>query len=222
MTTRIHNAPGRDRVKHQSPPTSIELAIPIDATEVSRMQASAEADAPAYAALVVADEADYTFADSLLTDVVRRKDALDTMRKSATAPMREAIKTVDGWFKPVLTLLADAEAHVKRAMGAYRLERDAREAEARAIAADAAAEGDAATLIEALTLAADAAEKPEGRATTTFVWTVKRVIRELLPTEYLMPDERKIAAVARAHRGEEPPVIPGVVFEREARIGARR
>lgn len=54
--------------------------------------------------------------------------------------------------------------------------------------------------------------------------TVKRINPDLLPDEYWSPDMTKIAneAERQGTRRDEPPVIPGVIFELEARVGARR
>jgi hypothetical protein len=45
-------------------------------------------------------------------------------------------------------------------------------------------------------------------------WRIVRIVKEMLPIEFLTPDNDKIEAVRVARRHDEhPPVIPGVIFE---------
>lgn len=47
-------------------------------------------------------------------------------------------------------------------------------------------------------------------------WRVVRIAWDMLPDEYLVPDRERIDAVANAARGNpDPPIIPGVIFERK-------
>lgn len=201
---------------------AITVQLPLDARDVAALQASAEADAPAYASLTVASADDYTFADELLTAVVRRKDAAIAMRQQATRPMYAAIKTIEGWFRPLVNALEDAEVSLKNAMGRYRLEQNARELAARDAARLAATTGDAPALVTALTTASHAAQAPAGRASVSLAWHATSVNSALLPREYLVADMPRIQALARAHKGDAPPVLAGVTFERVSRVGARR
>jgi hypothetical protein len=199
----------------------ITLAIPTSAADVATLQRDAEANAPAIRAITVCDDDDYTFADAMLTDVVTKKDAVIAMRKQATVPLYQVIRTVESWFKPVVTALEASERHLKGAMGTYRAELAERERAAREAAAVAAESGDAAGMIEALTVAS--APPPDARATVRFVWAVKRIAADLVPRDWLVPDVARIEALAASTPGDgEAPVVPGVVFERVARIGARR
>lgn len=199
------------------------VPIPTSAAEVAALQLVAEADAKEVVSAIIVDcpEA-YTAADEILTELAQRKDAAVAMRKSATVPMYQAIRVVEGWFRPLVAALDTAIAHTKGQIGAYRTERMRIESEARAAALTAAEADDGVTLIASLTLAAEAAEKPDGRASVSFRWSVKRILEDLLPDEWWTPDLTKIDVVARSTKGDEPPVIPGVVFERVAKVGARR
>jgi hypothetical protein len=201
----------------------ITLALPLSAGDVATLQREAEANAPAYALVEVSDADSYTFADALLTDVVRKKDAVIAMRKQATTPLYQVLRTVEGWFRPVVQALETSETTLKQAMGAYRVEQANAERLARAAAADAAEAGDAERLLLALTTASAISAPIESRASVTIKWVVAAVDVDALPREFLCPDMGKINAAAFAALGEDnPPVIPGVVFEKTARIGARR
>lgn len=203
--------------------TAITVALPMNAADVAALQRQAEYDVPSYLAVEVADADTYQFADALLTDVAQRKDAITAMRKSATGPMYTAVRTVEAWFKPVTAALESAEAHLKSVMGAWRLAEREREAAAREATAVAAEAGDAATMIAAVSEAAAIAAPTGARATTRFVWIVKRIAADLIPPDWMVPDVARIEALARSTPGDaDAPVVPGVIFERIARLGARR
>jgi len=207
-----------------STPAQAMLAlVPAAVTDVAALatlQRQAEADGAAAGAMTVADADEYAFADAVLTDIVTRKDAAVAMRKRATAHMYAAAREVESWFRPLVGALESGEGALKRAMGAYRARVAAEAAAARELAAQAADAGDAEGLHAALSVAA--APPPEGRARVRMVWRVKRIAEGLLPREYWCVDRAKIDAAAKAAKGDEPPVIPGVEFVREAEIGAKR
>lgn len=205
--------------------TERALAIPpLDtATNAAAIQRQAEADVPIIKAMRIENAEDYAFADGVLTDVVQRKDAFEDMMKSATAPLNAGLKVVRSWFAPGRDAFETCEAHLKGLLSTYRVRQaaeaqKAREAAARAVETGAPAEAQ----LAALQTAADAGAAPAGRATVAFAWRVARVVADLLPDEWWTPDDAKLAAFAKAHKGEDAPVIPGVVFERVARVGARR
>ncbi len=203
-------------------PMSLAVALPPDVRELAALQRAAEADLVTYAdpnlgALDVSD------LDVLLTDTVRRKDAAVAMRKRVTGPAYAIAHEVEGWFRPLVTALEGAERHLKALVGAKRLATLETERAARELAAVAADEGDAGTLLEALAVAGDAAAPDGARATTRYAWIVKRIAEDLVPDEYWCVDVAKIGAIAKAADGSgDAPVIPGVVFERVALVGARR
>jgi hypothetical protein len=201
--------------------TTLTIAIP-GVHNLAELQREAEENAPAYALVTIEDANDYTLADALLTDVAQRKADVLAMRKSATGPMYTAAKTVEAWFRPLLTALEASEAALKRVMGQYRIALEKREREARELAAKAAEASDAKALVTALTVASEAATKPAGRATARYVWAVESCNPPAMSREFLVPDVSRLEALARAHKGDEPPIVPGVVFVRRAIIGARK
>lgn len=202
-----------------APEKAITIAIPYSLLEVQALQLEAEAEAAAYIEFTIENAAEYAAVDAALSDVVRRKDQALAMRKSVLAPLEGVAKTIREWFAPWLRALETTETRYKGTMGAYELERRRLEREAFERAADAADRGE--PVVEALTQAAEFGTRV-GRATSRVVWRVERIIREMLPAEYLIPDEKAIAKVAREHTGDDPPVIPGVVFKQDVQIGARR
>lgn len=200
--------------------TSIVVPVPTTAPEVAKLQREAEADGAAIVRITISDPGTYTLADALLTDAAQKLDAVTAMQKSATGPLYASARTVEGWFRPVRDALTASIAHLKKEMGRYRVDLERRQAEARELAAKAAESGDASALIEAVTIAQPV--DLEANASTGFGWAVKRIVPDLLPDEWWTPDVERIASHAKAHKGSDEPVIPGVVFERVAKIGAKR
>lgn len=206
--------------------TRLAITVPTTAAAVARLQREAEAEEPIYSALAVASDDDYAVADTILTDVVTRLDAIVAMKKSATAPLQQSLDVIRGWFRPTEQALIRVRDHVKGVMGGYRVAKLETERAARELAAVAAETGaPPEALVEALETANAAAEKPDARASCGFRWIVKRIVAEMLPDEWWIrvPDATRIAAVADDAPGDgDAPIVPGVVFERVARIGAKR
>lgn len=203
---------------------TITTTVPTNADEVAALQRQAEADAPAYAALKVITVEDYAFADESLTEIVRRKDAAIEMRSSATKPLYQVIRTIEGWFRPLVQALEGAERHLKKEMGAYRVEQARLEREATAAAQLAAKGGDFGAAMEAAQIADDAAQKPAGaRSRVAMKWAVKSTDVMQMPAQYLLPDLRGLSAFARKHKDlTNPPKIAGVEFELVADVAAKR
>lgn len=200
----------------------MEITVPTTAHEVAALQVRAEAELEAWGKFTIDTAEEYAAVDATLSDLVRRKDAAVAMRKTATGPLYKATKTIESWFAPYLGALTALEHALKEGMGTFRLAQATREREAREAAAHAADAGDDGALLDALTVATEAAQAPAGRATVGFAWQVARVIDGMVPQEWWCVDRARIDAHARVWKGDEPPVIPGVVFERAAKIGARR
>lgn len=199
---------------------SFAVTVPASATEVATLQREAESLVPSVERLTIESTDDYSTADGLLTELVRRKDAAIAMRKRATGPLKEAAREIESWFRPLTQALERCESHLKAELGRWRLDEDARALAARDAATAAAQTGDVDAMHAALDVATEA--PAAGRSTVRYRWVVKRIVRDMLLPEWLVPDEKRIAKLAREHRGDEPPVVPGVVFEREAIVGARR
>lgn len=202
----------------------MSLRLPTSAAEVAKLQKEAETDRELLLSVTVTDAEEYEIADSLLTGVVRAKDAAKAMQQSATLPLYGVIKTVEGWFRPYASVLGECERHLKGQIGNYRLALAERERAARAAALEAAKTNDAPALLSALGEAQEAAAKPAGKASIRFEWVVKRIIEDALPDEFWSPDREKIARAveAQGYTGDEPPFVRGVVFERRVAVGARR
>ncbi len=222
----------------------VHTQIPTTAKQIAKLQAKAESERAIIdllAASTLDTPDDVAFVDGLLTSIVQREDAAKAMRSSATGPLYGVIRTVESWFKPYLEELLHAKAVCKKLIGDARIAQAELTSGARELAADAAKVGDAETVVEALNVASEAA-KPDGAAASSKLhWGVKRIDPGLLldfmvtPSEECRrlcnddgiimlwtPDAATIQAIADTYPGDGPaPVVPGVVFERVARVGAK-
>ncbi len=114
---------------------------------------------------------------------------------------------------------------LKAAVGAYETAQHLAKTAALAQAQEAVRSGDGSVLGPALALVNAAPARAEGVG-SKLVWQVKRYLETAsIDPEYLIPDEKKIAALARAHTSQDPsdpPFVRGVVFELTAAITGRR
>lgn len=193
------------------------VETPMNAADAAAMQHVAE-ELAGFEDFTIDTADEFAAVDLLLTEVVTRKDAAIAKRQEVVAPAKGIVKTVEAWFAPTVKALERAEFRLKMAMSNWRLAEAARTHEARELVATT---DDGAELVAALATATEA--PAEARSTTRFVWRVKRVQADLLPAEWWCPDTAKIDNAAKAAGSSaDPPVIPGVTFERQAVIGARR
>lgn len=180
-----------------------------------------EIDTPEVAAIVLAD----------LQDKLRVKDATTKIRDSFCQPIRKVANDLASQlFNPTIKAFEAYEEKAKLKLGAFELAQDEKRRALTSVAAEAAV----ANMVGAMTTALQAANsialsKPAG-ASFTFTWRVKRLEPQLMlgysqgVEQYWSPDMSKIEAEAERQgtHGEEPPVIPGVIFEREASVAVRR
>ena len=199
--------------------TEITLAVPGSAAEAAVVQREAEADVRVYGNWECPDADGYALADRTLTDVVHRKDQVKAMRDRAVVPLKQSLQEIEGWFKPALTALEKCESALKGAMSRYLVQREASAEADGAEAMRLLAEGNGAEAVEALE---NLYETPVGRATQRWVWAVKAIDPSKVNPTWMIPDEKRIKALARGHKGPTPPVCAGVTFERQVQIGAKR
>jgi hypothetical protein len=107
-------------------------------TKLAKAQAARANELAAIHEVTIESAEDYTFADTLLTECARNRDALVEQRKTVTTPLYTVIRTVEGWFKPSVSELEGAIDHLKKVMGGWRIEQARAEQEARRAALAAA------------------------------------------------------------------------------------
>jgi hypothetical protein len=202
---------------------TLTLKLPATAAEVTKLEAAAAELTAILPDVQVTDDDTYATADELLTQAVQLLDAAKVCRGSVTGPVYAEIKKVEARFRPgIVVPLEGFIISVKKQLGAYRTALANAADEARHAAAEAAQAGDADALVQSLNDADTLAQRPaDTGARVKFHWKVSRIVPDLLPDDWWCPDEARIQDVALSHKGEEPPIIPGVIFERVADVSAK-
>lgn len=133
---------------------------------------------------------------------------LETRRVEVTGPLNQALRTINGWFKPVRDLYQAIEQAGKTRLAQDMLQ--AQKAQDQALAAVQAAGGQAEA--STLMLAHASPEAPAGmNARETWRFTVTDPDR--VPDEYWMLDLTKIGQVVKTLGPEAD--IPGIRIERD-------
>ena len=207
------------------PPTTITVAGIGITLSKAELDAEHESDKATLAELVahpnIADDQELAMLDATLTDVARLHDELVARRQKPVKQVKGLIAEFEGWFRPYLKDVDAALDALKGVKSRYLTAKDAAARKAREDAQKAADAGDSAAVLESIQRAQEI--EAVGSAGTRYAWEVKRIAPDLLPDEYWIPDQARISAVAKAAgSSEEPPVLPGVVFERVAVVQARR
>lgn len=192
-----------------------------------------------------ADHAERGAADR--KEIKKRLKALEDMRKSLTRPLDESKSRIMDFFRKPEEQLKAAVTLIDRALLAYDAEvrriqeeerQRAEEAEAARIAEEAKAlqvkavaalavgdERKAERLVEkmmdveAQPVAVRMAEIKHIGVSVKERWKARVVNVKLLPREYMIPDEKQLAAIATATKGKTE--IPGVEFYPERGLASR-
>lgn len=200
--------------------------------------------------LVVATDADYESAGGLVLEAKASLKRLEEKRTGITDPLNQAMRRINDLFRRPREILDGVVRTLDGKLSAYRAEQERlrreEEARLRRLADEenkkrlAAAEKQAEKLeAKGLTDAAEAvrdtaqasvipppvlapAEPPKVQGLgSRKIWKFRIVKAELIPREYLVPDDTKIGGVVRALKDKTN--IPGVeVFFEEASIGRVR
>jgi hypothetical protein len=224
-------APGTALAKRKKPAPlatagdgALTVRVPRTAPEAAESQGEAErmlawlAENP----LVVSSSEQFATTGELMREALAKGKALHAMMRRALGPIEEAEKEIRSWFSPGAKAWAELAAALKDAMGAYQIAEAERARELEALAQKAAKAGDVKALTKALTAADGAGPAKAEGVTTRFVWKLKRVVPDLVPEDWKVPDVQRAEAHARAAGSSETiDPVPGFVFEREAVIGGR-
>lgn len=194
------------------------------AIDLAARQAELEADADpeCLATITVHDDHTYAVVTDLRTKVRAIKDELVTLRQGAAQPWKKVATTIEAMFRPGIQAAEQIEADFRLKLESYQVAKLTAEREAREAATAAAQADDSGALVAALQASTDLAARAPDGGRTSVRWTVKRIAQDLLPDEYWTPDVAKIEAIAKAHKGDDPPVVPGVIFEQAVSVAVRR
>lgn len=203
--------------------------VSLESTEVANLVNAARQSFDIAKAYVVDGPDMYSLAGNELKEIKSRRKAIDDQRKMMTKPLDESKAAIMDFFRTPLSMLDDAEAAIKRAMLTYqqeeqRKEREAREkaaAEARLIEAEAKAQNPDAPPPVVIMPPVKVAEVPKVKGISTRkVWKARVADAAQVPREYLLVDEQKLGALARATEGSVQ--VPGVEFYSEDILASGR
>lgn len=200
----------------------IKPELTIDIALVTSLHKRATVETLAIVGSSIDNDDEAADANAHLREWLTQLDKVADVKKSTLAPLKEAEKRINALFKPLLDAGADLTGRLRNMLTVYELEKRKVQREALEAAAQAASSPEPEALLEALQDVQDAAPTELEGTSFVRVWVVKRIVRELLQPEWLMPDEKKIAAYGKAHKGDDPPIIAGVVWEESLSSRVRR
>jgi hypothetical protein len=142
-------------------------------------------------------------------------------RETLVRPLLDDKQRIDKMYKESRTPWEGVKALCARMIAGDQNHRIAAEAEARRLASEAASRDDVVATTAALA-AIPEASKPAG-VTVGSEWHAFILDTRLLPRDWLVIDEAKVKAHCKAHaKSEIIPDVPGLRFERRAKVGAGR
>lgn len=143
---------------------------------------------------------------------------LEDERTSVTKPMLEAKRHVDELFAPATAPLKRCEVVIRGKLADVARMRFQADADARRLAADAAAQGDHLGAMAALAEAPDAIRTLGSSARATWIAAVRDF--RLVPDEFKVINDRALAQAAKGSDGEPAP-IPGIEWVLDATVRAK-
>lgn len=169
---------------------------------------------------------DETLYGTLLGQVQTKLASIEKVRLTITEPMNKAKRAIDALFSQASKPYEDAKELLKGRLAAIaterlRLEREAREAHAKALAAVASGEVDPVFAMVVAPAPAPRVAIPNASITNAWDWDLLDIA--MVPPEYLALNPATMKAyVARYKNSETIPEIPGIAFKRIAKVGARQ
>src|SRR5690606_24445955 len=172
---------------------------------------------------VGSDKSSCNDSDELLRRGLQEIDVHEAVRVSGPGALGVLARKLNAIFKPPADVLDQTAAYLKKQIGEYKVAQRAMQAVNYQAAAQAHIVGDHTSASNKLAAAA-AAETETARGTSVGEkWTVASIDAKTLPREWMIPDEKRIAAHARNTPADvEPAPIAGVVFVKEATVSKRR
>lgn len=187
--------------------------------KLAEAQVTANHQLAALRGQTIENDADAQEANAYLRERARELDAVEQMLADTLAPVRETEKRIKALFQPTIVKCKEVVSALRSMLASYEKLRREQQRKALAEAAAVAQQRDPQKLAAALDKAETLApQKLEG---TSFVrtWKVERIARDLLPFDpinearnFWTPDLKKIEAIGRGHKGDSPPVVPGVIW----------
>lgn len=222
------------------------MNIILDLTPIEPIQAEIEKICGPIVSAEITDQLGYQMATDTLRAIKGTLGELETTRKSITKPLDDAKSTVMGIFKEPKEKLERADQVIRQAMGKFIQAQEVKRLEAQRAAEEAArieedkrkrelADAAQKDLDEGRTVAAmmkveqadrvmviaepvKEAFKPQG-TTMRANWKHRVIDPKLVPPEYLIPDDKLLASIAKSRK--EKAAVPGVEFYNEKTLSLR-
>ena len=220
---------------------------PINTTQVSEYEGKAVELTGLVAKLTIVNQTSYETAADLLKSIKAMSKDAEEARKKITSPLDACKTAVMDLFRPISTRLDNSERHIKSLMIAYSTEQERlraaqeeklrKQAEAEekkkrealeARAAKALADGktekaeelqqQAAEVYVPAPILASTVQKPAG-VSMRKLWKARVIDANKVPRGYLMVDEKKLDAQAKAT--QDSLAVPGVEFYFENVLASR-
>lgn len=175
--------------------------------------------------ITIADDAGYEEAGRVVVEMKSKIKVLEEQRKTWVDPLNQTVKSINAFFKPVVTEWENVVEGLKAAMVAYQqhiaLEKQAALVAAGQLAAQGSAVGSGAEVQQyqaLVALGAAPAPKAEGISMRE-KWSWRVTDGSLVPREYLGVDVQKVNEAVRQGKGSTQ--IPGIEVYREDVVVAR-
>lgn len=151
---------------------------------------------------------------------------LDAIEKKIVAEPSKILDEAREVFRPAKAAYRDLEAVIKERLRSFEVEAalavDATFAEAQALSQAGNAEGARRLLMQAAELDSTVQQTPDGMQ-VRHPWTFEVKAKELLPSQFTLPDVKAIYAEMQEQLRANPnavPVVPGVTFYRDIEVTA--
>jgi hypothetical protein len=158
------------------------------------------------------DCSDTVYHNDALHHAVAERNRIKQKLDYLTAPLVEAIERLRALFTPALKTYAKVEEISRAKLSEHATNTARLAAEARRKAQEEAAAGRVALAVQTLQAAPAPVAKVEGLSYRT-AWEVAAVDLAKVPEKFLQLDMTAVRKHIQGHKGDTPPVIPGVAFQ---------
>lgn len=193
--------------------------------EAATLLMAAQAVSVARGDFEISSEEEFTEVGNALREIQGRIKTVEARRKEWVDPLNKTVRSINGFFKPVVTEWESVVTCLKKAMAAYQQRKQEESRKALEEAAKIAAAGNATGMTEdaqqyqALVAKGSALPPKADGITTRENWKFRITDASLVPREYLSVDEKKVGAAVKLSKGDTK--IPGIEVYREDTVVVR-
>lgn len=162
------------------------------------------------------------FGNEQLGRLLEQKDSLERLRQMGPGALGALVREWNAVFKTASDVFETGERALRKQLGDYEIAERDREAAAFAAAKAAHVAGEHEAATAALQVASETRTNAAEGLSVRVTWRVAHIDPEQVPRAWMIPDEKRIAAHARAAKDAVPAEIPGVIFERVAATSKAR